>query len=83
MGAGLSAAVGLQRRARPSQAEAHEGGGTALKVAVYETVRKMAQAAASLAASELSRRIAEGGRATFMAATGASQMHRPRRMARA
>ena len=54
-----------------------------MRVAVYETVRKMARAAASLAASELSRRIAEGGRATFMAATGASQMHRPRRMARA
>jgi glucosamine-6-phosphate deaminase len=44
-----------------------------MKVAIYETVRKMAQAAAELAAGELSRRIAESGRATFMAATGASQ----------
>jgi len=44
-----------------------------MKVAIYETVRKMAEAAAELAAGELSRRIAESGRATFMAATGASQ----------
>jgi len=44
-----------------------------MKVAIYETVRKMAEAAATLAAGELSRRIAENGRATFMAATGASQ----------
>jgi len=29
-----------------------------MKVAIYETVRKMAQAAAELAAAELSRRIA-------------------------
>jgi len=44
-----------------------------MKVAIYETVRKMAEAAAELAAGELSRRVAENGRATFMAATGASQ----------
>ncbi|MFW6106998.1 MAG: glucosamine-6-phosphate deaminase, partial [bacterium] len=44
-----------------------------MKVAIYETVRKIAQAAAELAASKLSRRIADSGRATFMAATEASQ----------
>ena len=44
-----------------------------MKAAIYETVRKMAEAAAALAAGELSRHIAENGRATFMAATGASQ----------
>ncbi|KPK50883.1 MAG: glucosamine-6-phosphate deaminase [Planctomycetes bacterium SM23_25] len=44
-----------------------------MKVAIYETVREMAEAAAALAAGELSRHIAENGRATFMAATGASQ----------
>lgn len=44
-----------------------------MRVAVYDTVRKMAEAAARLAAGELSRRIGENGRATFMAATGASQ----------
>ena len=44
-----------------------------MKVAIYDAVRKMAGAAAKLAADELSRRIAENGQATFMAATGASQ----------
>jgi len=44
-----------------------------MKMMIYTTVRKMAEAAAELAAGELSRRIAENGRATFMAATGASQ----------
>ena len=37
-----------------------------MKVAIYKTVRKMAGAAAALAADKLSRRIAENGRATFM-----------------
>jgi len=44
-----------------------------MRVAMYETARKMAKAAATLAANELTRHIAEKGRATFMAATGASQ----------
>jgi len=48
-----------------------------MKVLIYETVRKMADAAAKLAAGELSRRIAENGRATFIAATGASQFAFP------
>ena len=45
-----------------------------MRVGIYETVCKMAEAAATLAAGELSRQIAENGRATFMAATGASQL---------
>ena len=44
-----------------------------MKAAIYETVRRMAAAAAELLAGERSRRISENGRATSMAATGASQ----------
>jgi len=44
-----------------------------MKVAVYDTADKMAEAAAQLAADELSRCIVQNGRAAFMAATGASQ----------
>jgi glucosamine-6-phosphate deaminase len=45
-----------------------------MQVAIYDTTEKMAEAAAATAAEELSRCIAEKGRATFMAATGTSQL---------
>ena len=45
-----------------------------MRVAIYDTMEKMAEAAAATAAEELSRCIAEKGRATFMAATGTSQL---------
>jgi 6-phosphogluconolactonase/glucosamine-6-phosphate isomerase/deaminase len=45
-----------------------------MKVAIYDTTENMAEAAAATAAKELSRCIAEKGRATFMAATGTSQL---------
>jgi 6-phosphogluconolactonase/glucosamine-6-phosphate isomerase/deaminase len=41
-----------------------------MKVAIYDAMEKMVEAAAATAAEELSRCIAEKGRATFMAATG-------------
>lgn len=44
-----------------------------MKVAVYVTAQKMAEAAAATAAERLSQRIAQKGHATFMAATGTSQ----------
>jgi glucosamine-6-phosphate deaminase len=45
-----------------------------MRVAIYDTTEKMAEAAATTAAEELSRGIAEKGRAAFMAATGTSQL---------
>jgi glucosamine-6-phosphate deaminase len=45
-----------------------------MRVTIYDTTEKMAEAAATTAADELSRCIAESGRATFMAATGTSQL---------
>jgi len=45
-----------------------------MKVAIYDTTENMAEAAAATAAKELSRCITEKGRATFMAATGTSQL---------
>lgn len=45
-----------------------------MRVEIYETPEKMAEAAAGKAALELSQCIAAKGRATFMAATGASQI---------
>ncbi len=45
-----------------------------MEVAVYETGERMAEAAAERAAQELSQCIDEKGRATFMAATGVSQL---------
>lgn len=45
-----------------------------MKIAIYETSETTADAAAAKAARELSRCIAAKGRATFMAATGASQI---------
>ncbi len=45
-----------------------------MRVGVYAVPEKMAEAAAAKAALELSRCIAAKGRATFMAATGASQI---------
>jgi glucosamine-6-phosphate deaminase len=45
-----------------------------MRVSTYETSESMAEAAAEEAARELSRCIAAKGRATFMAATGASQI---------
>jgi glucosamine-6-phosphate deaminase len=45
-----------------------------MKVAIYDTTEKMADAAAATAAEELSRCIAKKDRATFMAATGTSQL---------
>jgi glucosamine-6-phosphate deaminase len=42
--------------------------------AIYESASKLAVAAAELAAAELSQRIAQNGKASFMAATGASQL---------
>jgi len=44
-----------------------------MEVTIHPTVRDMAAAAAHRAAGELARCISENGRATFMAATGASQ----------
>jgi glucosamine-6-phosphate deaminase len=45
-----------------------------MRVAIFDTVEKMAEAAATAAAEDLSRCIAENGRAIFMAATGTSQL---------
>ena len=45
-----------------------------MRVAVYDTLERMAEVAAAVAAKELSRFISEKGRATFMAATGTSQL---------
>jgi glucosamine-6-phosphate deaminase len=45
-----------------------------MRVAVYETIGKMSEAAAATAAEELARCIAEKERATFIAATGTSQL---------
>jgi glucosamine-6-phosphate deaminase len=45
-----------------------------VRVTTYDTTDKMAEAAAATAAQELSRCIAAKGRATFMAATGTSQL---------
>ena len=45
-----------------------------MRVAIYDTMKEMAEAAAAAAAEELSRCIAENGRATFMVATGTSQL---------
>jgi len=44
-----------------------------MSVTMYDTIEEMADAAA--AAEELSRCIAEKGRATFMAATDTSQLN--------
>jgi len=77
MGAGLSANGPnhpvAATDAWPCSGGANEEERRSMSVTMYDTIEEMADAAA--AAEELSRCIAEKGRATFMAATDTSQLN--------